>query len=834
MIGDCESERIWKLIESSRSQVAVVKKKSASLTLLEHVNNACVDCNDKLQDKRFTAPVNVLDRLSGNMAAPAMIVSLLPGHEGYSVALGNNYRNTGLNSHTHHRDQMVLPYEDTELLDYLDAGQIPPVLLPLIDHTKCCQLVDGSLIVELRNYRGYQELPGKFSQQLLLLKPTAENIVAAVNHAVDVHKGTEEDGLLLESKLLLATQPPLCLDTTTDVTCVANRLQYNKHKFHTPAIRRYLKRHSQAVLTRAQMNQDAPPPKFLRLHQYIPHEAHNKVVPVSHDLSVGSLEVPAPPHMILQDITRNLPVAIVVPASDEEETTTDAVSMTTSIPSPLLMKSYDERADQYLAKPKINSFTKNFDPARKPSFLSMLQQPNIPMGVSKSQPIKILSPIEKPVPFVPQPIAGQRSSIQGTIPTASQPILISSMHQTAIPSVMQSISVQRSNIQQPTTITPVMQPISSQKTMQPAPVMQPIGSQISNVRPTVTLPVMQPIGNQRGNDVTPSVMQPTISNVQPTVTHPTMQPIRGQRVATTPPVMQPMRGQRTTTIPQPFSGQRTTATPSVMQPISGQRAMATPPALQQQQRRINVQPSGISVMHPTATPPIMQPINIQKSSVQLPVNTPTMKVSMTRPSLSMPRPIPSITSVMSTKSTEGAIPFQHTVTPIPAKLIQPPKLTAATKKAPMQPSSINSTPSAVPIMSSNISVQIVSNSNPVFNPAPVGASAITVTSSITTASAKITTSQGQRLPYPLLIRRPAHSGHAAPRAVPPIQKSAPPLHPRSSSPVPPPRPPPLRPAPRPPTLQSQKAPPQLLTGLPRMPVLHRAAPRPATPPTTTK
>ena len=90
---------------------------SAALTLLEHVNNACVDCCDKLQDKvhtpltttfaiyhnlcggcviqRFTAPVNILDRLSVSMTAPAMIVSLLPGHEGYSVALGNNNGNTG-------------------------------------------------------------------------------------------------------------------------------------------------------------------------------------------------------------------------------------------------------------------------------------------------------------------------------------------------------------------------------------------------------------------------------------------------------------------------------------------------------------------------------------------------------------------------------------------------------------------------------------------------------------------------------------------------------------------------------------------------------------------
>ena len=95
----------------------------------------------------------------------------------------------------------------------------------------------------------------------------------------------------------------------------------------------------------------------------------------------------------------------------------------------------------------------------------------------------------------------------------------------------------------------------------------------------------------------------------------------------------------------------------------------------------------------------------------------------------------------------------------------------------------------------------------------------------------ITTDLYQGPRYPLLIRGRTHNSHMVPRAAPPIQKSAPPLHPRSS-PVPPPRPPPLRPAPRPPTLQPQKT--QPLAGLPRMPILHRVVPRPATPPTSTK
>ena len=50
---------------------------------------------------------------------------------------------------------------------------------------------------------------------------------------------TEEGKLVLESKLLLATEGPLCLDPSIEVAQVANQLQFNKNKFNTRGIRRY-------------------------------------------------------------------------------------------------------------------------------------------------------------------------------------------------------------------------------------------------------------------------------------------------------------------------------------------------------------------------------------------------------------------------------------------------------------------------------------------------------------------------------------------------------------------------------------------------------------------
>ena len=50
---------------------------------------------------------------------------------------------------------------------------------------------------------------------------------------------TEESKLMLESKLLLATEGPLCLDPSIEVAQVANQLQFNKNKFNTRGIKRY-------------------------------------------------------------------------------------------------------------------------------------------------------------------------------------------------------------------------------------------------------------------------------------------------------------------------------------------------------------------------------------------------------------------------------------------------------------------------------------------------------------------------------------------------------------------------------------------------------------------
>lgn len=49
---------------------------------------------------------------------------------------------------------------------------------------------------------------------------------------------SQEDKLLLESQLILATAEPLCLDPSVAVACTANRLLYHRQKMNTRPLKR--------------------------------------------------------------------------------------------------------------------------------------------------------------------------------------------------------------------------------------------------------------------------------------------------------------------------------------------------------------------------------------------------------------------------------------------------------------------------------------------------------------------------------------------------------------------------------------------------------------------
>uniref|UniRef100_A0AC11CGL9 Uncharacterized protein n=1 Tax=Ovis aries TaxID=9940 RepID=A0AC11CGL9_SHEEP len=203
--------------------------------------------------------VNLLEKLLRRESLPCLVINLYPGNKGYSLML------KGKNGS--YSESIPLPYEEGELLEYLDAEELPPVLVDLLDKSAVNVFHQGCVIAEIRDYRQSSAgEPPRYQSRHVLLRPTMQTLVCDVEAiASDDQDWTEEDKLLLESQLILATAEPLCLDPSVSVACTENRLLYNKQKLNTLPMKRSLKRFSAPALNRQQELSHCPPPPELRM-----------------------------------------------------------------------------------------------------------------------------------------------------------------------------------------------------------------------------------------------------------------------------------------------------------------------------------------------------------------------------------------------------------------------------------------------------------------------------------------------------------------------------------------------------------------------------------------
>ncbi|CAL1715167.1 unnamed protein product [Somion occarium] len=114
------------------------------------------------------------------------------------------------------------------LLDDIQAQRIPNDFLELFDSAKVA-FYDGCMIVELLDYRPLRvkdpvlETP---ERTRVVLTPNAETLwseICLMNQKNGFH-WTDQDALEVESKILLATAPPLCLDPDPHLTRIANSI----------------------------------------------------------------------------------------------------------------------------------------------------------------------------------------------------------------------------------------------------------------------------------------------------------------------------------------------------------------------------------------------------------------------------------------------------------------------------------------------------------------------------------------------------------------------------------------------------------------------------------
>ncbi|XP_036845352.1 transcription factor SPT20 homolog isoform X2 [Oncorhynchus mykiss] len=245
------------------------------------------ECDKEPELKKLRRNVNLLEKLVSQESVSCLVVNLYPGNQGYSLMLlGKN----GSDSET-----IRLPYEEGQLLEYLDAEELPPILVDLLEKSQVNIFHCGCVVAEVRDYRqsGNTKMPS-FQSRHVLLRPTMQTLICDV-HAMtsDHHKWTQDDKFQLESQLLLATADPLCLDPSISVTCTANHLLYNKQKMNTHSMKRCFKHHSRAALNRQQELSYLPTPPQLRLYDYLQRRKERKPAP-SIDLKIskaGKVEI---------------------------------------------------------------------------------------------------------------------------------------------------------------------------------------------------------------------------------------------------------------------------------------------------------------------------------------------------------------------------------------------------------------------------------------------------------------------------------------------------------------------------------------------------------------
>lgn len=203
----------------------------------------------------------LLEKLLAIYNLNTLIINLYPGNKGYSLSLkvnGNSQHLHPPDGHSSSNQEETLietprwPYEEEELLSYIDNEELPVVLLDLLETEHSCLFYSGCIIAQIRDYR--QAYPSFLCDtHHVLLRPTNQSIITdAMCIGGRCGWAGEERGALeaVEAALVHAAAPPLCLDPRPAVGLLAARLHAAPRLFNTPRIRRQAKRFSQVAVNR--------------------------------------------------------------------------------------------------------------------------------------------------------------------------------------------------------------------------------------------------------------------------------------------------------------------------------------------------------------------------------------------------------------------------------------------------------------------------------------------------------------------------------------------------------------------------------------------------------
>ncbi|KAI7903979.1 Spt20 family-domain-containing protein [Cokeromyces recurvatus] len=111
-----------------------------------------------------------------------------------------------------------------DFLTCIKDKKLPGDLMDVFNKASC-RYYDGCLIVEIHDHRSKNAEPSK---KRIVMKPTAESIWTDITLLSEEwgFPCTEDIALEVESQILIATEEPLCLDPSFQVSRISNAIQY--------------------------------------------------------------------------------------------------------------------------------------------------------------------------------------------------------------------------------------------------------------------------------------------------------------------------------------------------------------------------------------------------------------------------------------------------------------------------------------------------------------------------------------------------------------------------------------------------------------------------------
>ena len=255
--------------------------------------------NNDLNGIQIRKDCQLLSRYIKEEKLSYLILKLYP--QDYSISLKkiydkNSTKNTTITSNLKVLETIKLPYEESDLLDYIDNEQIPPMLLDVLD-SNCDndEHLDlfhfGKLFIEIQDYRKNANLNNpNYESKFVLLKPTLQTILNDVEkltsnliNSSSIRNWSNDDKLELESKLVLATADPICLDPNPLTFLTSNQLNYEKKWLNNDKIKSVCKKSSAVYLNQIEKFSQLAAPKNLELFDFIKKKHSDKHVDIAQD-----------------------------------------------------------------------------------------------------------------------------------------------------------------------------------------------------------------------------------------------------------------------------------------------------------------------------------------------------------------------------------------------------------------------------------------------------------------------------------------------------------------------------------------------------------------------